>query len=237
MSREARPASYVHEMPDYLSAGSTAEGAIAAVRSIQVVVDEATAAAASEALVNASSAVKAIDNFRKNATAPYRNSTKTIDAEFKEMAAPLKGAEEALKKQLVDYQRERGKRIEEERRRQEEEVREAAEAQRKVEEEAAKAAEEARVAGEPEPPPPPPAPEPPPPPPPPAAPPRVRHSEAGSVSMRTVRKFEVINEQELERQYLVPSAQIIKRAVDDGVEEIPGVRIWSEQVPVARARR
>lgn len=236
MNREARPASYVHEMHDYLVAGKTAEAAVTAVRRIQAVTDETTAAAASEALLSVSIAVKEIDNLRKSATAPYRHSTQTIDAEFKEMAAPLKGAEEALKKQLVDYQRERGKKIEEERRRQEEEAREAAEAQRKAEEEAAKAAEAARVAGEP-PPPPPPVPEPPPPPPPPTAPPRVRHSEGGSVSMRKVRKFEVQDESLLPREYMVPSAVAIKRAVDDGETEIPGVRIWTEEVPVARARR
>jgi hypothetical protein len=65
-------------------------------------------------------------------------------------------------------------------------------------------------------------------------PPRVRHTGKGSVSARTVTKHEVFDEAQLPREYLTKDPGAIKRAIDDGVESIPGVRIWKEKVAHVR---
>jgi len=62
---------------------------------------------------------------------------------------------------------------------------------------------------------------------------RVRTGEA-TVSMRTVWEFEVYDPSKVPMNYKVVAEALIKRAVASGVREIPGVRIYSKDVPRAR---
>lgn len=223
MAREARTANFVHTMFEYLAAQGAVEKATEAARGAVEVRDEASAARAAEVLTVVSKTVKTADKQRLEASAPYRRSSEVINQEFRELVAPLEAAEESLKAQFAAFQREQ--------RRIAEEARVAAEkAAREAEEKARREAEEAAKAGEPEPPAPAPAPAPTPPQP----PPRVRHTTSGSVSMREAWKYEIIDEVQLPREYLKPDPGAVQRAVKDGVREIPGVKIWSEEVPTVR---
>lgn len=56
-----------------------------------------------------------------------------------------------------------------------------------------------------------------------------------NVSFRTVWKFEVTKPEHVPIGYLTVNEKAISAAVKDGEREIPGVRIWSEEVPSVRA--
>lgn len=227
MTKATRTPDYVQKMPEYAVVREAAERATVAARAATEVTDEATCARAAEVLTVVAKAVKVADKKRLEATEPYRNSTKVIDAEFKELAAPLKGVEERLRGEIVRFEAERRRAAEEEVRKHEAEVRAAEKAQREAEFEAARAAEEAAKRNEP----PPPAPAPPPPPPPPPAPREksVRHTSTGSVSTRTVWKFEIVDSSMIPREYLSVDGTAIRTAISVGVREIKGLRIYPDE--------
>jgi hypothetical protein len=230
--KKARTPDYVRKMPEYVEVLAAAGVATDASKDGVEVTDEASAARASEVLTRVSKAVKLIDSKRKDATAPYRNSTKVIDAEFKELASPLEGVEERLKREIGRFEGERRRQEEEAQRQHEKEVRDAQERARKQREDEERAAAEAASAGEPAP-----APEPPPTPPAPPPPPRekvTRHTGAGSVGTRTVWKHEVVDFEQLPDDYKVANDAALTKAVREGERSIPGVRIYPDEVVAVR---
>jgi len=59
-------------------------------------------------------------------------------------------------------------------------------------------------------------------------------SENNTFTVTKVRKFEITDEMELPRQFLTPDLKKIGKLVKAGIEEIPGVRIWTEKSSMVR---
>lgn len=240
--KQARGPEWVRGTPQYVAVADQAGKAQEAARAATAVTDEASCASAAELLSKVAKVVKYIDKQRLDTADPYRKSTKAIDAEFKELAAPLIGVETRLREEVEDFEAKRRAAEAEARRKHEAEVaeherkvREAEEARLKAEEDARIAAEQAaaaaKAAAEPPPPPPPPpepvpAPPPPPPPPPPPAASGKRSTTTGSVSTRTEWKYEVINFAELSDDLKILNQAEATRRVRGGDRDIPGLRIY-----------
>ena len=64
---------------------------------------------------------------------------------------------------------------------------------------------------------------------------KVTRTESGSASQRKVWSFEVVNETEVPREYLVVEQGKIRDAVKMGTRTIPGVRIYEETKTIFRA--
>ena len=59
-------------------------------------------------------------------------------------------------------------------------------------------------------------------------------TQNGSVSYTSVRRWEVQDTDKIPREYFVLDEARIGKLVKAGIQEIPGIRIWTEQVPVVR---
>lgn len=68
-----------------------------------------------------------------------------------------------------------------------------------------------------------------------AAAPRVAHTLTGSASFREALRFEITDATLVPERYLSPDEKKIRAAVDFGIREIPGVRIWKESIPIIRS--
>ena len=62
------------------------------------------------------------------------------------------------------------------------------------------------------------------------APPKTVRTEAGSVTIRSAWKFEVVDMAALPDEYKIADAVKLGKVVRAGVREIPGVRIYEEMV-------
>ena len=65
--------------------------------------------------------------------------------------------------------------------------------------------------------------------------PRIVRATSGSVSFRDEQKFEVVDPLQVPYEYLVVDERLIRAAVKAGKLVIPGVKIWTEKVPVGRS--
>ena len=172
----------------------------------------------------------AIETKRKELTAPYLENKRKIDEFAKDITGTLEKSIKLLRKNILDFELEKEKQRQLELQRIEEEKRKA-EAIRQAEEEARqKAIKEAEANNTP-------------PPPVYVAPPSVpsianlrmdqREKELKadkSKSIRTVWKFEIIDANLLPREYLMPDEKKIGTAMALGTREIPGVRIFEDQL-------
>lgn len=162
---------------------------------------------------------------RKEIGDPFRTVTEIVNGRFKAITETFAAAEKRIKGKILEFRAE----IERQQREQERKEREAREA-------AAREAEakriEALVAGRP-------APAAPPPPPPPeqkpAMPTTTVGAGGGSIGIRKVWTFEIIDENLIPREYLMVNEKLIRAAVGAGKRSIPGVRIF-EQSSVASGR-
>lgn len=225
----ARSPEWVRGTPQYLQAKEAREAAEHAAQRATEVTDEQSCARAAEILVQAKGAAKAIDKSRLDAGSPYRASTKAIDGEFKELAAPILGIVERLTEEVGAYEQKVRDEEAEAQRKHEEAVAEQERQRLAAEAQARKEAEEAAKRNEPPPPPPPPTPPPPPPPPPPQRTSATRHTSQGSVGSRTEWKFEVIDPAMVPHKYKTIDTVQIGKDVRAGERNIPGVRIYSTQ--------
>lgn len=166
-------------------------------------------------LTKVAHARKEIDRLRKESTKPHRDEVASINESFGELASPLAGIEEALKAQVVAFQRAEEERVEAERRRLE------ANAKRRQTREDKRAEEQGREAAQHE------APEIP-------DAPASRDVIGGQVQTRKVWKMEVVDEDAVPREYLMVDEPLIRKAVKDGVREIPGVRIFEDRIAAVR---
>ncbi len=64
----------------------------------------------------------------------------------------------------------------------------------------------------------------------------IRGADGSTTYMRTVWKFEVTDAVKVPREYCEPSSKLIHAAVDAGVRNIEGVRIWSEETPITKTK-
>ena len=64
----------------------------------------------------------------------------------------------------------------------------------------------------------------------------IRGGDGSTTYMRTVWKFEVTDAVKVPREYCEPSSKLIRAAVDAGVRNIEGVRIWPEETPITKTK-
>jgi hypothetical protein len=234
---QARTPEWVRNTSQYAQAKEAREAAEHAAQRATEVTDEASCARAAEILVQAKGAAKAIDKGRLDAGAPYRASTEAINAEFKELAAPVSGIVERLTEEVGNFEQKVRDEEAAAQRKHEEAVRAQEKAQRDAEEKAKREAAEAAKRNEPPPPPPTPAPPPPPPPPPPQRSSAVRHTSGGSVGSRTEWKHEIVDPALVPAKYKLIDEVQLGKDVRAGAREIPGVRIYPVQNVQARTRK
>lgn len=198
-----------------------AQGAqyLAAAQTLEVV-DQATLTEATNLLGFLAETKKQVENRRKWFVKPLNDHVKAINDWFHGIAAPLEQADSILRGKVLRY------RQEEERKRREEEAR----LRRLAEEEARKRREEAeaaaKAAGEA-----PPEPELFAPPPVVVVPQMARTTKAdfGAVQARKTWEFEIVDESQVPREFLMVNEKAIRAAVKAGVRNIPGVRIFETE--------
>jgi hypothetical protein len=64
----------------------------------------------------------------------------------------------------------------------------------------------------------------------------IRGADGSTTYMRTVWKYEVIDEKKVPREFCEHSDRLLRAAVDAGVRNIEGVRVWSEQIPITKTK-
>lgn len=166
--------------------------------------EEANAAGAFGA--EAVAAGKKIDKTRLAWTKPLRDMVDVMNEAAAKLTDPLKAVVERMRK--LTNERAKAREIEaEEARIREQEAQDAI-------------ASAAADVAEPDEPPPPPAPK--------VETPTVSKKLGSSVQTRKVWKSEITNAGDVPRIYCEPSGRLIRAAVDAGVHEIAGVRIWQE---------
>lgn len=203
----------------------------------------------------AADAIKGLNNVRRDAearklqiTASWRASTNAVNVEYKELLAPIGAAEGALKQKGLAFKEAEEARITEQRRQEQAELDRRAEAAAQEAQEAAELAAEddssemrdladearqqaaaAAVATPPRP----------------IAPPKQVRGGFASLGSRTVWKFEVTDSAAVPAQHKIIDPRSLKAAVDgearaakaehrDFKLEIPGVRIFSEEIAISR---
>jgi hypothetical protein len=230
---QARTPDWVRGKPQYIQAKEAREAAeLDGQRAVEVT-DEASCARAAEILVRVKGAAKAIDKNRVATGAPYRASTKAIDAQFKELKSPVDAIVERLTEEINNFEAKKRQEEEEAQRKYQAELaaaerkREEEEVKRQADADAAAAEAAKRDEPPPPPPPPPPLPAPVPPPPPPVRTGSVRHTSGGSVSGRIEWKHEVTDPAAVPDKYKPIDEVQIGKDVRAGAREIPGVRIYS----------
>ena len=179
------------------------------------IIDDVSNGQAAELAATAKKLFNQVEKIRKDYTQPALDFQRSVNNLAKGYQDRLGAIERDLKAKAVIYQA----RVELERRKAQEIAQRAAEElQKKVEAEAKAANVEppAMVA-------------------PVIAPaPRITRTEAGTMSFRENWKSEVIDEAKVPRQYLMVNESAIRQAVNAGLREIPGVRIWAEKEAVIR---
>ncbi|HHW15742.1 MAG TPA: hypothetical protein GXX28_12560 [Firmicutes bacterium] len=175
------------------------------------VCDEESLASATNILGRVSTLRKGLEERRKFFVAPLNDQVKRINDLFRALAAPLDRVDQILRDKVLAYRREQERR----RREEEERLRKLQEAeQKKLERKAEKKGLE---------PPPPPAPVVV------AGPARTVSADLGKATIRVVWDFEIVDQSQLPREYLIPDITKIRAAVKAGVREIPGVRIYQNE--------
>lgn len=181
------------------------------------ITDEGVSGEASDALKALKHVRQDIDKERKAAKAPFDQASGLVQSTFVELLNPVAGIEQSIKARLLAFNQAQQKAHEAERKRQEKLARE-----RQAREDAKAKKEERAARHKPAPPPPPP-------------PPSGARGANAKTSVRTVMKYEIINEAELPDEYVTrkPDRRKIKAAVDAGLV-VPGTRVWSEDEVATR---
>jgi len=166
---------------------------------------------ASQDLSNIQATLKAIEKKRKEFVDPLNESLKAINSSFKKLSEPLEKAKAILSGKITDWHVAEQKRIAEENER----IRKEEEKRRKIQEahaaqghEVAKPIEMKREAPV--------------------------ENKIGSTYMRTDWAWELINEAEIPREYLMIDQVKINTAVRAGIRSISGIRIYEVQKAVTR---
>lgn len=158
---------------------------------------------------------KAIEALRTDFKKPALDYGRAVDNLAKHYQDRLNTSERVLKQKAGQYQA----KVELERRKAQEEVRKAAEeAQKRIDSEAKAAGVESVKIETP------------------IVPeaPKATRTEKGTMTFKEVWKFKVSNPQEVPRDYLMVDESAIRKAVQAGMRNIPGVEIYSEKEAVLR---
>lgn len=161
---------------------------------------------------------KQLEAAREKIVTPHNDYVKKVNEMFKRRMLPLDQARTAIEGKILQYRRAEQERI----RKEQEALRKAAE------EEQRKRAQEAEEKGTE--------------PPAPAAVPYIAPPEKsvkaglGTVTAKKTWTFEVADEGQVPREYLVVDDKKIRAAVQSGVREIPGVKIFETETLAVRGR-
>ena len=159
---------------------------------------------AAELLKNVVVRKKRIEEIRLFFTKPLNDHIKQINNQFKASSEPLEAIESDIKRKMLIYRQEEQARI----RKEQEALLKKAESMKteKKQEEYKEKAEDLKQETKVE-------------------------SKSGEIRFRKVWKFELINGDEVPREYLEVNETSIRRAIMNGVREIKGVRIYEEELP------
>jgi len=166
-------------------------------------------AVATEFLVKVKGRAKRIEELRQFFVKPLNDQAKAINERFKASLKPLEEIEAKVKRSISDFTLEQErKRQEEERKLQEQHAKEMA----KQEKQAEKTGEDFVPSAAPTI----------------AAPSGPVRSSSGTASTPKVWKFEVVDPTLVPRDYLEVNESLIRKAVNGGTRDIPGVRIYQD---------
>lgn len=191
------------------------EEASRASKQVSEVTDEPSAERAAAALGRIVAARKFADVQRREASRPHREILATIMDEWREMLAPLKAAEDVLKAEILRYRQEAQRRVQAERQRLE---RNAARRQAREDRQAREEGREAVKHAAPEL----------------AGPPATRRTGEAAVTARKIWRFEIVDEAAVPRELCVVAEGRIRKAISDGARDIPGVRIYQDEIASVR---
>jgi hypothetical protein len=191
------------------SAKERLERAQALGKSVREVTDEASAQQAGSVLAQVSSIRKDLRRQKLGTTEPFRESARILNHEFDEILGPVEGIEQALRAQIIRYQAEQRRVLEEERQHQlkEQEERQAEENARAMVEEREAIKQSAVPIQE--------------------APESIK-TDHGTVGVRGVRRYRILDKERLPEWARQPDRGAINRAVKGGVESIPGCEVWMD---------
>jgi hypothetical protein len=163
---------------------------------------------------------KKIEEARKSLGDPMRLLVEKINSMFKVVSTPFLTADTTIRRKADDYDRAKQEAI----RRENERL------QREAEERAKRDLARSVADGTPPPAAPSPAtfsPE---------IPKTVVGAEGGAATRKTTWDFEIINQNEIPREYLMPNEKFIRAAIQAGKRDIPGVKIYERSGLAVRAR-
>jgi hypothetical protein len=180
--------------------------------------DDSSLSMASDALGWIAKTKKALEEKRKFFVQPLNDQVKKINDMFKGYSEPLEKADSILRGKVMGYRQEQ-ERI---RREEEERLRKLAEKEQKRLE---KLAEKNNTVA-------------PPPIPIPVMPqqPKTVESNLASVSAKVVWEFEIVDENKIPREFMIPNEKAIRAAVKAGVRSINGVKIYQTEQLAVRGR-
>lgn len=183
-----------------------------------VVYDDTTAGEATNALGFIASAKKKLEEKRTFFVKPLNDQVKAINTMFKQYNTPLDNADRTLRGKVLAYRQEVQRKAREE----EERLRKLAEKEQK------RLEKKAEKKGEPAPPP--------------IvmptieAAPKTIQADMGTATTKTVWDFQIVDESQIPREYMVVDEKKIRAVVKAGVREIPGVKIYQTEQLAIRAR-
>jgi len=162
---------------------------------------------------------KALEEKRKEYTQPLNAHLKEINDSFKGMVAPIDSADQTLRGKILAYNREQ-QRIKEETEKAEALLRQAADIQAKIAQQTGEIYEA-----------------------PPTIPLQESHpvtkayTDVGDMSTRTNRKWEVEDFAKVSDEYKMIDGTKVGKVVRAGISAIPGIRIWTEDSLVIKAKK
>jgi len=146
--------------------------------------------------------IKRVDDLRKFFVNPLNAQVKQINLKFKPIIVDFEQAEQVLKRRIVDYQEAEEK----ERLKEEEKIRKQQE--KKYEKQVEKSEKKGEIA------------------PPPPAPVHIEKPKTEGLRITKRWTFEILNENEVPREYLAVDTKKIGKVVQAGIREIKGVKIY-----------
>lgn len=158
---------------------------------------------ATEFLKQVTARKKRIEELRIFFTKPLNDHIKQINVEFKKTLYPLEEIEKDIKGKMIDFRRIEAENIhkEQERLLKKSEQMKTEKKKEEYKEKAEELKQETKV-----------------------------ESKSGSVRVRKVWKFEIIDEAQIPREYLKVDETAIRQAVSGGLREINGIRIYEDEI-------
>jgi hypothetical protein len=174
-----------------------------------MVTDQQSADIANDILIKITAGLKEIEKKRLSFTAPLNQSLKEINATFKGITEPISDAKTELSQRLMSWRAAEQKRIQDE----QDAARKEEERRRKIQEaHAAKGHQVSETTT-------------------PVAKP-MPFSVQDTTRTRKQWTYDILDEKQIPREYLMVDKTEIMKAVSSGVRDIPGVKIYQKEIPI-----